>query len=115
MFSTVLFSVVLVSSDAQFTPFSLKTSFCGSMNTTAVSLLWNCMPRGLRPLDRCRVTFAIQQAVDQLSRDVKIVVKLVVRREVTGVEDIVAPLRMTQIDGPGKDSSFGKPRLGVAP
>jgi hypothetical protein len=31
-----------------------------------------------------------------------------------GVEDR-SPLRMTQIDGPGKDSSFGKLRLGVAP
>jgi hypothetical protein len=39
MFSTVLFSVTLAPTAAQFAPFSLSTSFCGSMNTTAVSVL----------------------------------------------------------------------------
>ena len=37
MFSTVLFSVTLAPTAPQFAPFSLSTSFCGSMNTTAVS------------------------------------------------------------------------------
>jgi hypothetical protein len=39
MFSTVLFSVTLAPTLAQFAPLSLSTSFCGSMNTTAVSVL----------------------------------------------------------------------------
>src|SRR5215813_18734 len=47
MFSTVLFSVTLCPTAAQALPFSLRTSFWGSMNTTAVSV-------GVRPLpDRC--------------------------------------------------------------
>ena len=43
MFSTVLFSVTLAPTAAQFAPFSLSTSFCGSMNTTAVSVFWISM------------------------------------------------------------------------
>src|SRR5438132_2051571 len=40
MFSTVLFSLTLSPTAAHARPFSLKTSFCGSMNTTAVSFLF---------------------------------------------------------------------------
>ena len=39
MFATVRFSVTLAPTLAQFAPFSLSTSFCGSMNTSAVSVL----------------------------------------------------------------------------
>src|SRR5215831_2640711 len=47
MFSTVLFSVTLCPTAAQARPFALRTSFWGSMNTTAVSV-------GVRPVpDRC--------------------------------------------------------------
>src|SRR5262252_4157086 len=43
MFSTVLFSVTLAPTAAQAAPFSLNTSFCGSMNTTAVRLRSSCI------------------------------------------------------------------------
>src|SRR5215468_1379382 len=43
MFSTVLFSVTLAPTAAQAAPFSLNTSFCGSMNTTAVRFWSSCM------------------------------------------------------------------------
>src|SRR6516162_9720486 len=43
IFSTVLFSVTLAPTASQFAPFSLNTSFCGSINTTAVSLVWIAM------------------------------------------------------------------------
>src|SRR6266700_979641 len=43
MFSTVRFSVTLAPTAPQFAPVLLSTSFCGSMNTTAVSLLWMFM------------------------------------------------------------------------
>src|SRR5215475_7030024 len=39
MFSTVLFSVTLSPTNGHARPLSLKTSFCGSINTTAVSFL----------------------------------------------------------------------------
>jgi len=39
MFSTVLFSLTLSPTAPHAMPFSLKTSFCGSMNTSAVSFL----------------------------------------------------------------------------
>src|SRR3954463_5732188 len=39
-FSTVRFSLTLSPTSPQETPFSLRTSFCGSMTTNAVSLLW---------------------------------------------------------------------------
>src|SRR4030095_11172174 len=39
MFSTVLFSLTLSPTKPHARPLSLKTSFCGSMNTTAVSHL----------------------------------------------------------------------------
>src|SRR5271155_1380618 len=39
IFSTVLFSATLWPTAAQLAPFSLSTSFCGSMKTTAVSVL----------------------------------------------------------------------------
>src|SRR5258708_916585 len=39
MFSMVLFSLTLAPTNGQETPFSLKTSFCGSMTTSAVSCL----------------------------------------------------------------------------
>ena len=39
MFSTVLFSLTLSPTKAHETPFSLRTSFCGSMTTSAVSFL----------------------------------------------------------------------------
>src|SRR5258708_32214032 len=39
MFSTVLFSLTLAPTNPQETPFSLRTSFCGSMTTSAVSFL----------------------------------------------------------------------------
>ena len=38
-FSTVLFSLTLSPTRPQETPFSLRTSFCGSMTTSAVSFL----------------------------------------------------------------------------
>ena len=40
-FSTVLFSLTLAPTSPQETPFSLRTSFCGSMTTSAVSVLLN--------------------------------------------------------------------------
>ena len=40
MFSTVLFSLTLSPTKPQEMPFSLRTSFCGSMTTSAVSFLW---------------------------------------------------------------------------
>src|SRR5262250_3174065 len=40
IFSTVLFSVTLWPTDFHASPFSLSTSFCGSINTTAVSFLF---------------------------------------------------------------------------
>src|SRR5215467_7469842 len=43
MFSTVLFSVTLAPTAAQAAPFSLNTSFCGSMKTTAVRFRSSCM------------------------------------------------------------------------
>src|SRR5436853_7830068 len=39
MFSTVLFSRTLAPTSAHVTPVSLRTSFCGSMTTSAVSLV----------------------------------------------------------------------------
>src|SRR4051794_22504766 len=42
-FATVSFSRTLSPTRAQETPPSLRTSFCGSMTTSAVSLLWNSM------------------------------------------------------------------------
>src|SRR5215475_12101693 len=39
MFSTVLFSVTLSPTNGHARPLSLKTSFCGSIKTTAVSFL----------------------------------------------------------------------------
>jgi hypothetical protein len=39
MFSTVLFSVTLPPTKPHARPFSLSTSFCGSMKTIAVSFL----------------------------------------------------------------------------
>src|SRR5215510_9626719 len=44
-FSTVLFSRTLSPTRLHDTPFSLRTSFCGSMTTTAVSLLSILMVR----------------------------------------------------------------------
>ena len=41
MFSTVLFSLTLAPTRPHETPVSLSTSFCGSMTTSAVSLLLN--------------------------------------------------------------------------
>src|SRR4051794_5663490 len=56
MFSTVLFSVTLAPTAPQFAPLSLSTSFCGSMNTTAVSLLRMSTVRYfLREFLDCRV------------------------------------------------------------
>src|SRR5262249_25491389 len=43
MFSTVLFSVTLCPTEPHAAPVSLRTSFCGSMNTTAVSFRSNRM------------------------------------------------------------------------
>src|SRR5262249_28921943 len=43
MFSTVLFSLTLWPTAAHAAPFSLRTSFCGSMKTTAVSFRLSCM------------------------------------------------------------------------
>src|SRR5262249_3208321 len=43
MFSTVLFSLTLAPTNPQETPFSLKTSFCGSMTTRDVSFLSRTM------------------------------------------------------------------------
>src|SRR5215470_6919950 len=43
MFSTVLFSVTLAPTTTQAAPFSLNTSFCGSMKTTAVRPRSSCM------------------------------------------------------------------------
>src|SRR5471030_148313 len=40
-FSTVLFSLTLAPTRPQETPFSLRTSFCGSMTTSAVAALLN--------------------------------------------------------------------------
>src|SRR5882724_2756761 len=40
-FSTVLFPLTLSPTNPHETPFSLSTTFCGSMTTTAVSFLWN--------------------------------------------------------------------------
>ena len=51
MFATVSFSWTLSPTRPQETPCSLKTSFCGSMTTSAVSFLSNFMvqlPRHLR-------------------------------------------------------------------
>src|SRR5215471_2928235 len=42
-FSTVLFSLTLAPTRLHETPFSLRTSFCGSMTTSAVSLLSRSM------------------------------------------------------------------------
>src|SRR5580765_3197239 len=42
MFSTVLFSLTLWPTAAHAAPVSLRTSFCGSMKTTAVSARSNC-------------------------------------------------------------------------
>src|SRR5437867_3231162 len=42
MFSTVLFSQTLWPTAPHAVPFSLRTSFCGSMKTTAVSFRLNC-------------------------------------------------------------------------
>src|SRR5215475_11690158 len=42
-FSMVLFSLTLSPTRRQEIPFSLRTSFCGSMTTRAVSFLLNCM------------------------------------------------------------------------
>jgi hypothetical protein len=39
MFSTVLYSLTRSPTNPQVMPFSLKTSFCGSVSTTAVSFL----------------------------------------------------------------------------
>src|SRR5262252_9244316 len=43
MFSTVLFSVTLWPTNPHASPLSLSTSFCGSINTTAVSFLLTFM------------------------------------------------------------------------
>src|SRR5262245_39585813 len=43
MFSTVWFSVSLAPTASHAVPLSLRTSICGSMNTTAVSFLWTLM------------------------------------------------------------------------
>src|SRR5262249_49457938 len=45
MFSTVRFSVTLAPTARQLAPSSLSTSFCGSINTTAVLLFWMSMVR----------------------------------------------------------------------
>src|SRR5262245_52266042 len=42
MFSTVLFSLTLWPTAPHPAPVSLRTSFCGSMKTTAVSFRLNC-------------------------------------------------------------------------
>src|SRR5215510_12733148 len=45
MFSTVLFSLTLSPTAPHARPLSLKTSFCGSIKTTAVSTLLICIVR----------------------------------------------------------------------
>src|SRR6266853_205887 len=87
MFSTVRFSVTLAPTAPQLAPFSLSTSFCGSMNTTAVSLLRMSMMFSSPPAEAWPSApgdLAVEEVVDERRHDVE----LVFQREMSGVEQM---------------------------